>query len=176
MLFTETKLIGAYIIDLEKKTDHRGFFARMWCKNEFDKHGLNTKLAQSNVALSKLKGTLRGMHYQIEPYQEVKLVRCTKGALTDVIVDLRRDSPTYKQWISLDLTENNHRMIYVPEGFSHGYQTLMDNTELVYHASEFYKPEAARGVRYDDPAFGIQWPIGVEVISDADRSWPPYTL
>jgi dTDP-4-dehydrorhamnose 3,5-epimerase len=174
MIFTETKLQGAFLIDIERRTDHRGFFARVWCKNEFESQGLNANIAQSNAALTERKGTVRGLHYQVEPYQEAKLVRCTRGALVDVIVDLRPESPTHKQWISVELTEDNHRMLYVPEGFAHGYQTLLNETELVYHTSQFYNVDAAQGVRFNDPAFWILWPLAVEVISDADRSWPDY--
>jgi dTDP-4-dehydrorhamnose 3,5-epimerase len=174
MLFQETKLKGAYILDLERREDHRGFFARSWCMKEFEDHGLNSQFVQINVGFSVKKGTLRGMHYQIEPYQEVKVVRCTMGAIYDVIVDLRRNSPTYKQWIGFELTSENRRMIYVPEGFAHGYQTLKDNTEIYYPTSQFFAPEFAHGNRYNDPSFGIKWPVPVECISESDRSWPDF--
>ena len=174
VIFTETKLKGAYLIDLERREDQRGFFARSWCRKEFEAHGLNLQQVQVNVGFSVKKGTLRGMHYQTVPFREVKVVRCTMGAVYDVIVDLRTDSPTHKQWIGAELDSGNHRMIYIPEGFAHGYQTLADNTEIYYQTSQFYAPEYARGSRYDDPAFGIEWPIPVTIISDADRSWPDY--
>jgi dTDP-4-dehydrorhamnose 3,5-epimerase len=174
MIFTATTLDGAYLIDLEKREDSRGFFARTWCRKEFEAHGLNVDVAQINTGFSKSLGTLRGLHYQLPPYEEVKVVRCTMGAVFDVIVDLRRGSPTYKRWFGVELTADNRRMLYIPEGVAHGYQTLTDNTELCYQTSQFYAAEAARGVRFDDPAFTISWPEEVLVISDADRSWPAY--
>jgi len=174
MIFTETKLKSAYIIDINKIEDDRGFFARGWCKKEFEEHGLNPNLAQLNIGYSHKRGTLRGMHYQRAPREEAKLVRCTKGAIYDVIIDLRRDSPTHLQWIGVDLTEENRRMLYAPEGFAHGYQTLSDNTEIYYQTTQFYAPELATGVRYDDPAFGILWPVSIDVISNQDRNWPTY--
>jgi dTDP-4-dehydrorhamnose 3,5-epimerase len=176
MIFTETKLRGAFIIDLDRKEDSRGFFARSWCRKEFETHGLNVDIHQMNVGFSIRKGTLRGLHYQIEPYQEVKVIHCTKGAIHDVIVDLRPGSPTHRHWISVELTSDNHRMLYIPEGFGHGYQTLLDNSEIYYLTSQLYVPECARGCRYDDVAFGIAWPLAVTSISDADRSWPDYKL
>jgi len=175
MIFTETKLPGAYLIDVEKREDHRGFFARGWCQREFEAHGLVPCVVQANISFNKRKGTLRGMHYQIAPYAETKLVRCIRGALYDVIIDLRSESPTYMQWLGVELTAENYRMLYVPEGFAHGFQTLVDNTEATYQVSQFYTPGAEGGVRYDDPAFGIEWPIDVQVISDKDRSWPNYS-
>lgn len=175
MIFTETKLKGAYIIDLERREDARGFFARAWCRKEFEDHGLWPQLAQINLGFSSKKGTLRGMHYQIAPYQEVKVVRCTMGAICDVVIDLRTDSPTHKQWTSVELTAGNHRMIYVPEGFAHGYQSLVDDTEIYYQTSQFYHADSARGRRYNDPAFGIEWPLPVASISNQDSSWPDYT-
>jgi dTDP-4-dehydrorhamnose 3,5-epimerase len=175
MIFTETKLPGAYLIDVEKRGDHRGFFARAWCQQEFEEHDLVPRVVQANISFNKRKGTLRGMHYQVAPYAETKLVRCVRGALYDVIIDLRPDSPTYMQWLGVELTDENYRMLYVPEGFAHGFQTLMDNTEATYQVSQFYTPGAEGGVRYDDPAFGIEWPIDVQVISDKDGSWPNYS-
>lgn len=175
MRFTETSLKGAYLVEIERRADSRGFFARAWCRREFELQGLNPNLAQANIAFSHTRGTLRGMHHQVPPYQEAKLVRCTMGAIYDVIVDLRRDSPTYMQWFGVELTARNGRMLYVPEGFAHGYQTLADDTEVFYQTSHFYAPECARGVRYDDPAFRISWPMAIRVISDADKHWPPYT-
>jgi dTDP-4-dehydrorhamnose 3,5-epimerase len=176
MIFAETKLPGAFIIELEKREDERGFFARAWCKKEFEAHGLNSDWVQANLAFSKRRGTLRGLHYQIAPYEEAKLMRCIRGAIYDVIIDLRPESPTYKRWLGVELTADNHKMLYVPEGFAHGYQTLMDNTETFYQASQFYSPESERGLRYDDPAFAIEWPIDVQVISDKDKSWSDYLL
>ena len=176
MIFRETKLRGSFIIELEKLEDQRGFFARGWCKKEFESHGIETSLVQANISMNKERGTLRGMHHQISPYIETKLVRCTRGSVYDVIVDLRQDSSTYKQWLGVKLTSDNYRMLYVPKGFAHGYQTLEDNTELFYHVSEFYTPTAERGVRYNDSAFAISWPLEVQVISDKDKSWPDYTL
>jgi dTDP-4-dehydrorhamnose 3,5-epimerase len=174
MIFTQTGLPGAYSIDIERREDARGFFARSWCAQEFEAHALNPRMVQSNIGFSIKKGTLRGMHYQIAPDAEAKLVRCTAGAIYDVIVDLRPDSATHKQWVGLELSADNHRMLYVPEGFAHGYQTLVDNTEIYYQTSQFYAPASARGVRYDDPVFGIAWPLQVAVISDADAGWPDY--
>jgi dTDP-4-dehydrorhamnose 3,5-epimerase len=177
MIFTETKLKGAFIIDLERREDERGFFARSWCINEFEAHGLNTRLVQCNVSFNKRRGTLRGMHYQLAPFAEAKLVRCTLGAVYDVIIDLRPDSPTFKQWAAIELNHDNHRMIYIPEGFAHGAQTLADNTELFYQMSEFYQVDAACGVRWDDPAFGIEWPAASDagrLIAAKDRTWPDF--
>lgn len=177
MLFLETRLKGAYLIDIEPYEDQRGFFARSWCQDEFAKHGLNPRLVQCNITFNKKLGTLRGMHYQIAPYAEAKLVRCTMGAIFDVIIDLRRDSPTYKQWISVTLSAENHRAIYIPEYFAHGYQTLVDNTEVFYQMSEFYYPECARGIRWDDPAFGIIWPdVAQRVISEKDLLYEDYAV
>jgi dTDP-4-dehydrorhamnose 3,5-epimerase len=174
MIFRETRLSGAYLIDLELHQDDRGFFARTWCRREFEDHGLNSPVVQTNVSLTRRKGSLRGMHYQAEPYGEAKLLRCTRGAIHDVIIDLRRDSPTRGEWIAEELTENNHRMLYVPEGFAHGFQTLTDDAEVTYHMMEFHTPSAARGVRYDDPAFGIEWPLPVTEITARDRVWPDW--
>ena len=174
MIFTETPLAGAYIIDLEPRTDHRGFFARIWCQDEMAQHGLKGEIVQSNLGFSLKKGTLRGLHFQTAPYAEVKTVRCTRGAVYDVIVDLRPDSKTYKQWFGIELTPDNHKAIYVPEGFAQGWLALTDNSEIYYHTTQRYAPSAASGIRYDDPAFGIEWPIPITVISDQDRSWPDY--
>jgi len=176
VIFAETRLKGAYTVDIKKLADERGFFARGWCQDEFSKHGLNPNVVQLNIAFNHKRGTLRGMHFQKAPKAEAKLVRCTRGAILDVIVDLRRESPTHGQWLGIELTEENHRMLYAPEGFAHGYQTLVDRTEIYYQTSEFYAPELASGVCFDDPAFGIQWPLAVEVISNQDRNWPPYSL
>ncbi len=174
MIFTPTKLAGAFFIDLEKRIDERGFFARTFCANEFSENGLETKFVQANTNLSFKKGTIRGMHYQISPYEEDKIVRCTKGALYDVIIDLRKDSPTYKQWIGVELTDKNHRALFVPKGFAHGFITLEDNTEANYLVSQFYAPGAESGIRYNDPQFNIVWPIEPLIVSDKDRNHPDY--
>lgn len=177
MIFIETKLKGAFIIEIEKREDERGFFARSWCQKEFAEHGLNANFVQCNISFSRKRGILRGLHYQIAPNEESKLLRCTRGALYDVLVDLRQDSPTYKQWLGVELTADNHRMLYVPEGFANGFQTLTDNTEAFYQVSQFYSPESERGVRWNDPAFGIKWPLlDNPVVSDKDKSWPDYLL
>jgi dTDP-4-dehydrorhamnose 3,5-epimerase len=174
MLFTETDVKGVYIIELEPISDDRGFFARSWCKKEFEEHHLNPNIVQINIGFSIRQGTLRGIHYQNEPYGEVKLVRCTTGAIFDVAVDLRPDSPTYKKWVGAELTAENRKMLYVPEGCGHGYQTLESNTEILYQTSQLYCREAARGLRFDDPAFGVRWPLPIQVISDQDKSWADY--
>jgi dTDP-4-dehydrorhamnose 3,5-epimerase len=174
MIFTATALPGAFVIEPERREDHRGFFARVWCRHELEEHGLTSRVAQVNVGFTLQRGGLRGLHFQLPPKQEVKLVRCTMGALYDVVVDLRPDSPTRRRWIGVELTAPSRRMLYVPAGCAHGYQTLTDNTEMYYQTSEGYAPELARGVRYDDPAFGIAWPLPVTSISDADRSWPDF--
>ncbi len=175
MIFRETKLAGAFIIELEKLEDERGFFARAWCQKEFEAQGLVSRFVQCNVSFNKKRGTLRGMHYQVAPYEEVKLVRCTRGAIYDVIIDLRPDSPTYTQWLGVELTADNYRMLYVPEGCAHGYQTLTDNAEVFYQVSQFYAPQCERGVRWDDPVFNIEWPIDHPIIlSEKDRRWPDF--
>ena len=174
MIFTKTVLNDAMIVDIERKEDDRGFFARSWCRREFEAHGLNPNLAQCNISFNPKKGTLRGMHLQVKPFEEAKLVRCTRGSLCDVIVDLRPDSPTYKKHLSAVLTSENRRMLYVPEGFAHGFLTLEDATEVSYQISEFYRPESQLGFRWDDPAFAIAWPAEVRLISDRDRSYPNF--
>ena len=176
MIFTETKLKGAFIIDIKRLEDERGFFARSWCQNEFEAAGLVPRIVQSNISLNIKKGTVRGMHFQTSPFEETKVVRCTKGVIVDIIVDLRPESPTHKQWISVELTENNHRMLYVPHRFGHGFQTLTETAEVFYQVSQFYSPEHASGVRYNDPAFNIQWPLEPTTISPNDRNWPDYKL
>jgi dTDP-4-dehydrorhamnose 3,5-epimerase len=175
MRFIETKLKGAFIIEPEKLEDERGFFARSFCRNEFKEHGLNDNLAQCNISFNKSKGTMRGMHLQVPPKAEAKLVRCTMGAIYDVIVDLQKDSSTYKKHIGVTLTPENRKMLYVPEGFVHGFITLEDNTEVFYQMSEFYAPEFTIGYRWNDPAFNIDWPIEVKVVSDRDRDYPDFT-
>jgi dTDP-4-dehydrorhamnose 3,5-epimerase len=172
MRFIETELKGAFVVELELLEDERGYFARTWSQEEFDSRGLNSKLVQCNSSFNKQLGTLRGMHYQIPPHEEAKLVRCTAGAIYDVIVDLREDSPTRSKWIGVELSARNRLMVYVPEGFAHGFQTLEDNTEVFYQVSAYYHQESARGVRWDDPAFGVDWPLGISVISERDRSHP----
>jgi len=174
MIFEETKLAGVFLISAELHRDQRGFFARTWCTQEFQEHGLNPTLVQCSISFNRVKGTLRGIHYQAEPYPEAKLVRCTKGRLYDVALDLRPGSTTYKQWIAAELSEENHRALYIPEGCAHGFLTLEDNTEALYQMSEFYHAEGARGVRWNDPAFGIEWPAGVCVISERDQAYPDY--
>lgn len=173
MKFLETKLKGAFIIRPEKIEDQRGFFARVWCKKEFLKYSIDINFVQSNISFNKKTGTLRGMHFQRAPFEESKLIRCTKGAIFDVILDLRKESNTYKNWVSINLTAENHKMIYIPKGFAHGFQTLRDETEVAYLHSEYYVPDATSGVAWDDPAFRIIWPeISTRIISDKDRNWP----
>lgn len=174
MEYTETTLKGAFLVALKKITDSRGYFARAFCKDEFARHGLNTEMVQVNAGFSHLKGTVRGMHYQAAPHAEAKLVRCTRGAVFDVIVDLRRDSPTRGKWFGAELTADNGVMMYLPEGFAHGYQTLIDDSEIYYMTSAPYVAAAAGGVPHDDPAFGIAWPLPVSIISEQDKSWPRF--
>jgi dTDP-4-dehydrorhamnose 3,5-epimerase len=172
MLFNKTPLQGAYTIDLEKRGDDRGFFARLFCEKEFGAAGLETHFVQINNSSSATRGTLRGMHFQLPPAAEVKVVRCIKGALYDVIVDLRPDSPSFKQWFGAELSAENRRMMYVPRGFAHGFITLTDDTEAFYLVSAFYAPEQERGLRFDDPAIGIEWPLTPTEMSEKDRKWP----
>jgi dTDP-4-dehydrorhamnose 3,5-epimerase len=174
MIFTETALKGAFILEVKQLEDERGFFGRTWCKKEMEDHGLNGNVVQANMSYNKKKGTVRGMHFQNPPYAETKLIRCTKGAIYDVIIDLRKDSPTYKQWIGVELTEQNHKMLYVPENFAHGFITLEDNTEVAYQVTQYYTPGAEGGIRWDDPSFTIQWPVPVELVSDKDQNHPDY--
>jgi dTDP-4-dehydrorhamnose 3,5-epimerase len=177
VVFVETKLEGVYIIEVEKGEDGRGFFARTFCQHEFEAHGLNPRVAQCNTSFNKKKGTLRGMHYQVAPYAEDKVVRCTAGAIYDVAVDLRPDSLTYKRWMAVELTEDNRRALYIPAGCAHGFQTLVDDAEVYYQISEFYHPEAAKGIRWDDPTFGVQWPLREgPILSERDRSYADYAL
>jgi dTDP-4-dehydrorhamnose 3,5-epimerase len=171
MIFTETKLAGAYIIDLDRREDERGFFARAFCQKEFEAHGLKTLIAQANVAFNHKKGTLRGMHFQYPPAAETKLVRCTRGAILDIIVDLRPDSATYLQHIAVELNEANNRALYVPERFAHGYQVLQDRTETSYQVGEFYTPNVEGGLLYNDPRLGLTWPLPVTVISEKDQKF-----
>ena len=172
MIFHPTPLQGAYVIELEKRGDDRGFFARFFCEQEFAKMGLVNRFVQINNSLSAKKGTLRGLHYQLAPAAEVKLMRCLRGAMFDVIVDMRPESPTYKQWFGQELNQDNRLMMYVPEGFAHGFVTLRDDTESLYPVSAFYAPEQERGLRYNDPTIGIEWPITPTEVSAKDMAWP----
>lgn len=171
MIFTETKLPGAYVIDVEKFEDVRGFFALSWSEKEFADRGLNPRLVECNISFNKRKGILRGMHYQIAPHAQAKLVRCTMGAIYDVAIDLRPDSPTFKQWVGVELTAENRLLFYIPEEFAHGFQTLCDSTEVFYQMAQCYHSESARGVRWDDPAFGIEWPLGEPFMLERDKSY-----
>ncbi len=171
MIFTETILKNAYVIELEKREDHRGFFARTWDKKEFEEHNLNSNLVQCNVSFSKKCGTLRGMHYQKKPFEESKVIRCVKGKIFDVIIDLRSSSSTFKKWFGVELTEENYKMLYVPEGFAHGFQSLEDNSEIIYQVSEFYTPNSELGIHWNDPSFNITWPIEEKIITEKDNSW-----
>jgi dTDP-4-dehydrorhamnose 3,5-epimerase len=169
--FTETPLAGAFIIDLERREDPRGYFARTFCQHEFADHGLKTSIAQANVAFNREKGTLRGMHFQFPPKAETKLVRATRGAVVDIIVDLRPESPTFLDHVSVELSDDNARALYVPERFAHGYQTLVEDTETSYLVGEFYAPETEGGLRYDDPRLGLSWPLPATTLSDKDQGW-----
>lgn len=176
MKFSETPLKGSYVVDLKPLVDERGFFSRAWCQKEFEDMLLTARVVQCNLSFNHKKGTLRGMHYQVAPFEETKLVRCTKGAIYDVIIDLRPDSDTFGQWFGVELTEKNHSMLFVPEGFAHGFQTLTDNAEVFYQVSQFYQPGAEQGLRWNDPAIGIQWPLkdGL-ILSPKDQAWPDFT-
>ena len=176
MIFTEAALKGAFVIDPEPASDERGMFARVWCKKEFEMKGLAARWVQSSISVNLRKGTLRGMHYQAAPNEEVKLVRCTAGAIYDVIVDLRPTSPTYGQHVGLRLTAQNHRSLYIPKQFAHGFLTLQDNSEVSYHISEFYAPSSARGIRWDDPQLHIEWPEPIAIVSEKDKMWPQFNL
>lgn len=176
MKFNHTKLPGVFQIEIERNTDERGFFARTWCQKEFEEHGLNPTLVQCSISYNERKGTLRGMHYQAVPFAESKVVGCVIGAIYDVVLDLRPQSTTFKQWLAFVLTADNRKMLYVPEGCAHGFLTLQDKTEVIYQISAFYHPESARGVRWNDPAFQIEWPQNVEVISERDRTYTDFTV
>jgi len=171
MIFNKTSLNDAFLIKLEKKGDERGFFARSWDTKVFEENGLNPKVVQCNISFSSKKGTLRGMHYQINPFEESKLIRCTRGRILDVLIDLRQNSSTYKKWEGFELSSENNNMVYVPEGFAHGFQSLEDNTEIVYQVSQFYDPKSERGIRWDDPIFKIKWPLKNKIISEKDSKW-----
>lgn len=175
MKIEKTNFEGVYIIKLEPIIDERGFFSRLWCKKEFLAHHLDDECVQINLSFNNLKNTLRGMHYQKNPHSETKIVRCVRGSIYDVIIDLRKKSETYKQWMGVNLNEENKNMIYIPKGFAHGFLTLEDNTEVLYQMSEYYRPSEARGIRFDDPAFSISWPlIDKPIISEKDNSWPEF--
>ena len=173
MIYRELELEGAYVIELDLKEDNRGFFARTWDEKEFAEHGLEPRVVQCNVSFNPRRGTVRGMHYQRAPHEEVKLVRCTRGSILDVIVDLRPGSPTERRWVGVELTWQNRRMMYVPRGFAHGYQSLEDESEVTYQVSEFYHPESEGRLLWNDPAIGIEWPVAEVVISEKDRTAPP---
>ena len=174
MIFTETKLPGAFVIEPEMYEDHRGFFARTFCRREFEAHGLNPDVVQCNISFNNRKGSLRGMHFQASPYSEAKLVRCTAGSIYDVIIDLRPSSSTFKKHFGVELSARNRKMLYIPEEFAHGFQTLEDDTEVFYQMSQFYSAEHSRGVRWDDPTFGISWPPGERIIIERDRTYPDF--
>ncbi len=174
MIFTKTNLQGAYIIDIEKKEDNRGFFARTFCANEFADNNLESKFVQANTSFNYKKGTLRGMHYQKSPYEEDKLVRCTRGSIFDAIIDLRKDSPTYKKWFGIELSAENRKSLFVPKGFAHGYMTLEDNSEVTYLVTQFYTPDADSGIKFNDPAFNIEWPITPVLVSEKDLNHPEF--
>ncbi|MGO9689078.1 MAG: dTDP-4-dehydrorhamnose 3,5-epimerase [Syntrophobacteraceae bacterium] len=176
MIFRETPLKGAFVIEIEKHADNRGFFGRSWCRGEFEEHGLNPRLVQCSISFNPRRATLRGMHYQAAPFKEAKLIRCTMGSIHDVIVDLRPDSETFRQYFAVDLNSENRKMLYVPEGFAHGFLTTCDDSEVFYQMSEFYSPDHSRGFRWNDPAFGIDWPFEVEIISDRDRNYTDFEI
>lgn len=174
MIFTETKLSGAYVIELEPLADSRGFFARTFCRKEFEAHGIDTHVEQCDISFNKRRGTLRGMHYQVAPFAEPKLVRCTAGSIYDVIIDLRSSSPTFKQHFAVELSAEDRKMLFIPVGFAHGFQTLCDNVEVFYQMGQAFSAEHARGVRWNDPAFGIQWPEDERIIIERDRNYPDF--
>jgi dTDP-4-dehydrorhamnose 3,5-epimerase len=175
MKIIPTPLAGAWVLEPEKMQDERGFFARAFCVKEMGEAGLETGVVQANVSFNHRKGTLRGLHFQKSPFEETKIVRCTRGAIFDVMVDLRPDSPTLGEWFGAELTEDNHRLLYIPKRFAHGFQTLRDDAEIMYMVTQFYTPSHASGLPWDDPAFGIAWPLEPTVMSTADRSWKPFT-
>lgn len=174
MIFTPLELEQAWLIDIEPKQDERGFFARVWCRHELAAQGLDTEIAQESISLNHRRGTLRGFHFQNAPHAETKIVYCTRGAIFDVILDLRPQSPTLLRWQGIELSAGNHRAVYIPQGCAHAFQTLTDDAEVAYRISTFYAPQAGGGYRYDDPAFGVVWPLPISVISERDLSWPAY--
>ncbi len=175
MIFQPQALAGVHVIDVERREDERGFLGRTWCAREFAEHGLNPALVQCTLSFNRVRGTLRGMHYQAAPHEEAKLIRCTMGAIYDVVIDVRADSPTYKKWLGVELSADNRRMLYVPEGFAHGFITLRDTSEVFYQMSRLFEPDSARGVRWDDPAFAVHWPFPPIVMSERDRAYPDHT-
>jgi dTDP-4-dehydrorhamnose 3,5-epimerase len=176
MIFASTRLEEALLIDIEPVEDERGFFARIWCRHELGARGLDTEIAQESVSYNRLRGTVRGLHFQRSPHEETKIVRCTRGTIFDVIVDLRPRSASYLQWQGFELTAENRRAIYIPKGFAHGFQTLAEHCEIAYQISTLYAPEVAGGYRYDDEAFGIAWPLPPTTMSERDLSWPKFTV
>jgi len=176
LIFTETELKGAFVIDVEKLDDERGFFARTWDKEEFEKHGLNSNVTQCSISVNKKKGTIRGMHYQSKPYEESKIVRCTKGKIFDVIIDLRLNSRTFKKWFGIELSADNYICMYIPEGFAHGFQTLEDDSEVFYKISESYEPEYSKGIRWNDDFFKIKWPLVPTIISKKDKKFSKFDI
>jgi dTDP-4-dehydrorhamnose 3,5-epimerase len=176
MIFIETKIEGVYLLEPELLIDNRGFFARSFCKEEFQKYELETDIVQCNISYNKRKGTLRGMHYQAPPFEETKIISCTKGGIFDVVLDLRKDKGTYLKWVATELSDKNFRMVYIPKGCAHGFQTLVNDTVVYYQMTEFFHPECARGVRWDDPKFGIQWPTGEKIISERDNQFSEYCI
>jgi dTDP-4-dehydrorhamnose 3,5-epimerase len=176
MRFEETPIPGAYLISLEPRRDDRGYLARCWCEEEFRDHGLTSRMVQANAIVTRVRGTLRGVHFQLPPHEEAKLVRCLRGEIFDICVDLRPESPTYRKWHGVKLKSGDDRMFYVPEGCGHGFQSLTDDTEMQYQTSAYFAPSHATGVRYDDPAFNIEWPLPVTLQSEADVSWPSYQV
>lgn len=176
MIFTETELKGAYIIEIKKLEDERGFFGRSFCRREMEEHGLSANIVQANTSVSLKKGTLRGMHFQVEPHQEAKLIRCVRGSIYDVIIDLRPESPTFKKWFGVELSSDNYKMLYIPENFAHGFMSLTDNVEVYYNVTAFYTPGAEKGIRWNDRAFNIEWPFEPLVISDKDRGHPDFKV
>ena len=176
MIFHQTCLNDVFVVDLEKREDERGFFARAWCKNEFKAHDIDSDIVQANISFNNKKGTLRGMHYQISPHEETKLIRCIRGGIYDLIVDLRPDSSTYKKSFGVELTQENRKMFVVPKGFAHGYLTLEENTEIFYQVSQFYAPGSERGIRWNDPALNLKWPeVGPLTLSEKDQNWPDFS-
>ena len=176
MKFCETPVQGAFEINVERIGDSRGYFGRLWCANELREQGLNTEIKQSNIGFSPKAGTLRGLHYQSPPHDEVKIIRCTRGSVFAVVLDIRRDSPTFRKWHGIELNQDNASKLYAPEGCAIGYLTLEDDSEIYYSTSKFYAPEAATGVRFDDPYFAIEWPGKVKILSDNDKSWPDFSV
>lgn len=176
MIFTETELKGAYIIEIKKLEDERGFFGRSFCRREMEEHGLSADIVQANTSVSLKRGTFRGMHFQVEPHQEAKLIRCVRGSIYDVIIDLRPESATFKKWFGVELSDGNYKMLYVPEGFAHGYMSLTDNIEVYYNVTAFYTPGAEKGIRWNDRSFNIEWPFEPLVISEKDRGHPDFSV